>query len=119
MKIRARIPTPAMSPATIPAIVAALRLFRLDPLGEFVDGLESILGIAAIAGVDVGEDTLGKIETVEGIGQGFFSTLPHNSGFPENDLLSWLPNRLVSGISPLKLLNERSIVAFTGILFVN
>lgn len=78
-----------------------------------------VLGMAAIAGGEVGDVSLGGVDMVEGIGQRFFNGPPHSSGFPENDFLSWLMKTLDSGISPVKLLKERSMVAFVGNLFPN
>lgn len=68
-----------------------------------VTGFELIVfGIAAIAGVDVGE---------EEIGHGFEAGSPHKPGLPVKKYDFWLRK---TGIEPVKLLNERSTVAFLG-----
>lgn len=86
---------------------------------EFVEGVESIVfGMAAMAGEDV--VTLGGAEDiVEGTVQRIFKGLPQRSAFPDRNSVFWLSKASDPGIGPVRLLNERSTVVFTGICFTN
>jgi len=83
-----------------------------DDESELVSELESRdLGITAMAG-EIEDVIFGGVDRVEGIIQGFFNGFPHKSRFPENNSKPRPTNAF--GICPVKLLNERSIVAFSG-----
>lgn len=96
-KIKARSAIPAISPAMIPTMAAGLSplwLSRERPfsdLGEMASGFDEfkVLGIAANAGGEFGEETLGEEEGEDGIGHGFLVGWPHRSGFPRKDSVSW------------------------------
>jgi len=115
---------PAKSPTTIAAMVAGFR-----PLGDtlrelavvpvvFVEGFESIFGMAAMAGEDV--VTLGgAMDSVEGTVHRIFRGLPQRSAFPDRNSVFWWSKAKDSGIGPVRLLNERSTVVFPGICFAN
>ena len=83
-----------------------------SPGAELAIGFESIdFGITAIAG-DMDWGTFGEDESVEGIEQRFFNGFPHRSILPEKDFVFCLNKDRDSGIAPVKLLNERSMVEF-------
>ncbi|KAH0727393.1 hypothetical protein KY284_003258 [Solanum tuberosum] len=73
--------------------------------------------MAAIAGGLV--VILGGDEGVEGIVQSFLSGFPQRSVFPAKNSVFWFDKAIDSGISPVRLLKERSIAAFAGIFFAN
>lgn len=90
MKIAANIAIPAMSPTTIPTIVLVLKPVLEDAFELFDELLErdesAVLGMAAIAGGDVGEEMLGSVEAEEGIKHKLSNGFPQSCEFPAKDL---------------------------------
>lgn len=107
---------PTMSATMIPAMVLGFSLLFTvwfgDSAEEFVGGAE-FLGLTAIAG-EVFSGMFGGFERVEGIEQRVFNGFPHSSGLPEKDSAFWLSREREVGIGPVRLLKERSTVAFAG-----
>ena len=104
-----------MSPITIPVISPG----RKPVLGDrsvccvvgLVTGFELIVfGMAAIAGVDVGESASEVVDGEDEMGHGS----SHRPGFREKKIDFWLRKTGESGIEPVKLLKERSTVALMG-----
>lgn len=123
-----RMPIPAKSPTTIPAMVDGFRPFcglLGVPLGfsvVFVSGFVSMLwGMAAMAGDDDDVEVveLGGFDSVEGTEQRTFRGFPQRSEFPESDSVFWLSKARDCGIGPVRLLKERSTVEFAGIFSAN
>ncbi|KAF8082686.1 hypothetical protein N665_0810s0001 [Sinapis alba] len=100
----------------IPIITPGLKPVRLFDLlfsgpTESDSGFDPIVfGMAASAGVEDGVKAAGE----EGIGHGFRVGAPHKPGFPENEIDFWLKKTGESGIEPVRLLKEKSTVAFLG-----
>ena len=112
-----RRPSPARSPMAIAAMVAGLRpaeLWEFSPPPEAVPGKSprGVFGIAAKAGGDsaTGDVLFGGFESVEGMVQRILSGLPQRSGFPTKSAAFCLRKASEGGISPEKLLKERSSV---------
>uniref|UniRef100_A0A7C8ZNE3 Uncharacterized protein n=1 Tax=Opuntia streptacantha TaxID=393608 RepID=A0A7C8ZNE3_OPUST len=86
------------------------------PFGE-----KKPLGMAANAGGEMGwsSEASGREVGLDGIGHGLPDGGPHRSEFPAKELFSWFKNTVESGISPVKLLYEKSKVAFSGMLCAN
>ncbi|KAF8098931.1 hypothetical protein N665_0255s0008 [Sinapis alba] len=108
-----------MSPTTIPVITPGRKPVRgvrfVCCVVGLVTGFELIVfGIAAIAGVDVGESASEMVDGEEEMGHGFGVGSPHRPGFPVKKSDFWLRKTGDLGIEPVKLLKERSTVAFPG-----
>lgn len=117
----ARSPIPAKSPATMAAIFTGLTFEPLwlsatagAPVVVDDDGDGSMfLGIAAIAAVaEPFAVTFGGVDNDEGIMHILLSGFPHRSRFPAKNSVFCLDKDKTCGISPARLLNERSMVAF-------
>ena len=107
----------------IPIALAYVFFHSYRPvLGAFdnLSGVSIVLGMAAIAGVDdVFAVTLGGVESVEGIEHRIFRGFPHRSPFPAKNRAFWFKRTRDSGIGPVRLLKERSMVEFSGTSLAN